>query len=63
MITGNVSRSTSTAVYTFTGGTIVYYAFCREMLVREKFKMQQVKHNLADYVAQRGKEEDEDDSL
>ena len=58
---GNVRRSTNTALMTLSGTVLLYYPYCRHKLASDKFKFQQVKHNLREYVNQRGKlDEDEE---
>lgn len=62
-MTGNVKRSTNTAVITLSASSLLYYSFCRHKLATEKFKFQQIQHNLQEYVAKKGTlqhEEEED---
>lgn len=60
-LTGNIPRATSTSLVTMSATSLLYYSYCRHKLATDRFRFQQIKLNLRDYVARRGRLQDDDE--
>ena len=52
-------RSTNLALWVLPTTMLAYYSYCRHKIATDRFKFQQIKSHLIEYVDQKGKEEEE----